>query len=132
MANGVCSSLGFGLPKPPSPSPADLAAVAARTRTALIQSIEGAWDRQGGSCASPVAVKAQTDGAGVTTITVSSSKGFKSTGQVITADNGRVLTRDIDTSGSAGQTSEYQPNGALMTVIDGRGVSTPLIRCTVK
>ncbi len=96
----------------------------------MIQSVDGAWDRQGGACASPLTIKAETDGAGVTTITVSGPHGFKSTGQVITAENGRVLTRDVEASGLAGQTSEYQPNGALMTVIDGRGVSTPLIRCS--
>jgi hypothetical protein len=128
-AEGVCRSLGLGPPKPSAPSPADLAA-AARARTALIQSVDGAWDRQGGACASPLTIKAETDGAGVTTITVSGPHGFKSTGQVITAENGRVLTRDVEASGLAGQTSEYQPNGALMTVIDGRGVSTPLIRCS--
>jgi hypothetical protein len=118
---------------PPAPAPADPAAVAAQARQALIGSITHGWDRPGGSCAAPMSISANTDNAGLTTITVSGPNDFKSVGQVITAEAGHVMTRDIDPSGgAAGETWEYQPNGALMTVIDGKGVHTPLVRCDSK
>ena len=116
-------------PAPPTPT-LDPAAAAARARQKLLQSIEGSWDRQGGTCATPVSIRTATDPKGITTITVSGPRDFKSAGQVITTVDGDVLTRAIDAvHGGAGQAWEYQPNGALMTVVDGRGVHTPLVRC---
>jgi len=120
---------------PPAKPAVDPAAAAAQARQTLLRSLAGAWDRQGRACAAPITISEATDNAGVTTITVSGPK-FRSTGQVITAEADDVMTRDVDAAGGAaggaGETWEYQPNGALMTVIDGRGVHTPLIRCPAK
>jgi len=121
-------------PAPTAAAPAtDPATAAAQARQNLLQSVDGSWDRQGGSCVTPTLISTATDNARVTTITVRGPRRFQSTGQVITAAGREVMTRDIDPSGGgAGETWEYQPNGALMTVIDGKGVHTPLVRCTAR
>jgi TIR domain len=130
--------VGFGLRPLWSPSTAkvattDPAAVAAHARQKLLQSVNGAWDRQGGSCATPIRISTASDNAGVVAITVSGPNGFRSTGQVIAADGDDVMARAVDPSGGgSGETWEYQPNGALMTVVDGKGVHTPLVRCQAK
>jgi hypothetical protein len=121
----------------PAPTPAapatDPVAAAAQARQKLLQAVAGTWDRPGGACATPIAIGAATNAAGVTTVTVSGPNGFRSISQVITAVSGEVMARDIDgAGGGAGETWEYQPNGALMTVIDGKGVHTPLVRCPAK
>jgi hypothetical protein len=105
----------------------------AQARQQLIQSVTGSWDRQQGACAEPILIAAATDSGGATAITVSGPNGFKSAGQVITAQGHDVITRDIDPArGDSGETWDYQPNGALMTVIDSKGVHTPLVRCPAK
>jgi hypothetical protein len=113
-----------------APTTTDPAAATAQARRKLIASVAGTWDRQGGDCSAPIKISAGADSVGETTITVSGSGGFNSVSQVITADNGRIVSRDVEPKGvAAGETWEYQPNDALMTVIDGKGTPTTLKRC---
>jgi hypothetical protein len=116
---------------PPQASAPVAVALPAATlaRQALIQSVRGPWDRQGGNCAAPMNIDTSAGAAGATTITVSGPGSFKSVGQVITADDGKIVVQDIDAAGAgAGEIWKYDPNGALMTV-SGKGVQTPLKRC---
>jgi hypothetical protein len=108
----------------------DPAALAAKARAELIQSMAGGWSRGDQSCAQPIAIKVATDPHGVTRITVTTAKGFSSTGQVLAADNGAIVTRDTTpTSGGAREQWEYRPSGDAMTVVDKNGVTTTLVRC---
>jgi hypothetical protein len=114
---------------PPTPAPPD-AAAAAKARAQLIAAVTGAWGRQEQSCAEAIRIKAATDAAGVTRITVTTAKGFASTGQVIAADSGASVTRDTTPSAGGGREQwEYRPNGDAMAVIDKDGVTTTLVRC---
>jgi hypothetical protein len=108
----------------------DPAALATRARANLIRGVTGAWSRQEGSCAEAITIKAATDPSGVSRLTVTTAKGFASTGQVIAADNGEIVTRDTTPSAAGGREQwEYRPSGDAMTVTDKNGVTTTLVRC---
>jgi len=121
----LCRPIGLVSGPPPDPK-----TLAIQARAQLIRSLIGAWDRQGRSCVDPITITTSTDRDGMTRITVSGAKGFRSTGQVIAADNGVVVSR-----GSAGAHAgardewEYHPNGDEMTVLDKDGTATTLVRC---
>jgi hypothetical protein len=116
----------------PASTAGDPAAAAAQSRERLLQSIVGTWDRQGRRCDTPITIKLSPDSAHEK-VTVSGPGGFSSVGQVITAEGGRIVTRDIAaTTGKAGETWEYQPSGALMNVIDGQWTPTALVRCAAR
>jgi hypothetical protein len=133
----VVAAVALGLGRTPAqphkaaPAAADRVAAPAQTREGLIQSVVGAWDRQDGNCATPIRITTTPGLAGdTTTITVTGPRGFNSTGQIIAAEAGKIVSRDIGAAGSAsGETWEYRPDGALMTVISGKGVPTSLKRC---
>jgi hypothetical protein len=109
----------------------DPTAVAAQSRATAIRLVTGVWDRQkGGNCRTPIRIISGADAAGAPIITVSGPAGSHSTGQVISIDGGKVTSRDIDAAGGgAGEVWEYQPNGAQMSVIDGKDTITALVRC---
>ncbi|HEV2363633.1 MAG TPA: toll/interleukin-1 receptor domain-containing protein [Caulobacteraceae bacterium] len=126
LASAVCG------PTPPGSAspPVDPAALAARARSRLIQSVAGLWDREDRSCSSPISIAIAVGADGATRITVSDAKGFASTGQVVAADSGVVVTRSSTPTGpGAREQWEYRPNGDAMTVLDKNGVSTMLVRC---
>jgi hypothetical protein len=130
-ASTVAALLVFGGERPGSggSSKPDPAAVTAQARARLIQSVAGVWDRQDRSCAQPITVAATTWTDGVTRIAVN-AKGFTSSGQVIAADNGVILSRNTTATASGPREQwEYHPNGDAMTVIDKDGVATILVRC---
>ncbi len=132
VRGGVCRAVGlnFCAPRTPPAVVADSAQAAAEARRRLIAAVTGAWDRQDGSCAKPITIRAAPGAAGVTELQVTAADGFMSAGQVIAADSGAVVTRQIGATQAGGrQQWEYRPNGAEMTVLDKEGVATTLIRC---
>jgi hypothetical protein len=132
-AAGISAPRWIASPAKPAAPASDLAAAAAQSRARLLQSIVGTWDRQGTRCDAPITIRLSPDIVHETTITVSGPGGFSSVGQVITAEDGRIVTRDIAAaSGTAGETWEYQPRGALMNVLDGKGTPTALVRCAAR
>ena len=105
----------------PQPAPVDPAAIRAR----LIKSIEGTWRRPDGSCEKPLVFKVYTDATGVTRIHLSGPNAFESTGQVVAADGGVIVSQDS----VSGDYWKYAPNGDLMNATDPKRTPTPLVRC---
>ncbi len=132
VRGGVCRAVGLSVcaHRTPTAVVADSAAALIQARGRLIGAVTGAWDRQEGSCAKPITIRASTGAGGVTELQVTSSDGFMSAGQVIAADSGAVVTRQVGaTRPGAREQWEYRPNGEEMTVLDKEGVATTLIRC---
>ena len=133
VRGGVCRAVGLSFCARRTPPPAavtDSAQAATQARSRLIAAVTGAWDRQDGSCAKPITIRAAAGAAGATELQVTAADGFVSAGQVIAADSGAVVTRQIGATQAGGrQQWEYRPNGEEMTVLDKEGVATTLIRC---
>lgn len=126
VAKGACKRVGSAPPVPPI----DPSAAAALARTRLIRAVAGSWGRQDRSCADRIEVSVATDADDVWRITVTSVEGVASTGQVIAADNGVVVSRNTTPNAKGPREQwEYRPNGDEMTVVDKNGVSTTLVRC---
>lgn len=105
----------------PPPRPVEPAAI----RAHLLHSLEGAWRRPDGSCDEAVRFKVDTDVSGVSHIHLSGPNGFESTGQVIAAEGGVIVTQDA----ASGEYWKYTPNGDLMNATDAKRTPTPLVRC---
>ena len=127
-AQSVCR--GVGLAPAASQPASDTATLAAQARLRLIQGVAGVWDRQDGACRAPFTIRVVTGEDNVTRLMVAGPGRYTSTGQVIAADNGAVVTRNI-TAGRDGAREqwEYRPDGDQMTAIDRDGVATALVRC---
>ncbi len=129
LRGGACRAVGLAFCAPRTEA-ADSAAVVVQARRQLIGAVTGAWDRQNGSCAKPITIRASTGAGGIDQLQVTASDGFMSAGQVIAADSGAVVTRQVGaTQPGAREQWEYRPNGEEMTVLDKEGVATTLIRC---
>jgi TIR domain len=128
--DGLCR-LWPGLPFCTLPAvAAESAALAAQARSKTIQAVTGAWDRQNGSCASPITISESTDANGATLLKVLGPNGFAGLSQVIAVDNGAVIGRQISTTPSGVKEQwQYSPNGDEMSVTDKDGVITHLVRC---
>jgi hypothetical protein len=130
--DGVCR-LWAALPfcaHPAHVTATDSAALATQARSNTIRAVTGAWDRQNGSCSTPVTISESTDTNGATLLRVLGPNGFAGVSQVIAVDNGAVISRDISsTIPGAKEQWQYSPNGDEMSVTDKDGVITHLIRC---
>jgi hypothetical protein len=122
----TCRAWGLTRPAPPSAE-----AVAAAARQKLLQAVNGVWGPQNGSCAHAITIESVTDSDGLSRITISGADAFKSSGQVVAAENGVIISRNTTATAEGPRAQwEYHPNGDQMTVIDKDGVSTTLVRCT--
>ena len=103
---------------------------AASPRRALLNSLKGNWDRQNGDCSAPIAIDTGVDSEVGDVIIVRTRDGFRSVGAIIAVENGAVISRDMSVNASGRREQwEYRPVGNDMTVIDGAGVATKLVRC---
>ncbi len=101
-------------------------------RAHLINSIGGSWDRQDGDCTVPITIKPIIDRINGDSIVVSNARGFRSSGTIIAAENGAIVSRDVSVNENGRrQQWEYRPSKSDMTVIDGNGVATKLVRCAL-
>jgi hypothetical protein len=113
----------------PAP-PADPAALAKQARSTLISSVDGAWGRADGDCSTPLTVTTATGTDGVARIKVTQGVSFNSEGQIMAADDGVIVSRDVDAQpGAPRREWEYRPKGDELTVVDDKGVATHLLRC---
>ncbi len=116
----------------PTPAVADTVVTQARSR--LIRQVDGSWDRQDRSCRTPITITASVGSDGVDRIDVSGPKGYESTGEVVAADNGVVVSRNSTPTPGGGPREqwEYRPKGDELVVMDKDGVATTLVRCPAK
>jgi hypothetical protein len=100
-------------------------------RNRLVQSLNGAWGPQNGSCANPITITT-TAGPSGSRIVVKGANGYVSTGDIVTADtdSGVIFSRNSNATADGPRAQwEYHPHGDQLIVIDKDGVATTLVRC---
>jgi hypothetical protein len=121
-AAGPCRDWGLIRAEPAALDPA-------LARAQLLQSVDGLWGRQDRDCSDVVRYEVARGEDGVDRI-LASAPGFESESQVIAAENGVIVARDLTPSpNGAREQWEFRPDGDRITLYDKDGVATTLVRC---
>lgn len=121
-AAGLCRDWGLERAEAAAPD-------ASGIRAALLASVEGSWGRQDRDCSDVVRYSVARVADGVDRIRASAS-GFASEAQVIAAENGVIVARDLAPSADGAREQwEFRPDGDRLTLYDKDGVATTLVRC---